>query len=370
MSVLSPLVPADVGETVWFKPPAAVAAKWSGVFPDDGSLMRARSMRPGAVKRAAAALFGVDAEDPAVVELTRGLVREVLGLEPQDVAGLDLTALGGMCVCLCHASSAKVDEALATMGRPRRGVPPPEITIENPQAQPGLEGQPPIQQPQPTAQQPPHGFWEMFQQQQQALVQQGQMLQSIQQQLSQQPQQQQQQIQQPQQQQLQEQMLEQPPVTLFPADAQDVREWVQPIKDDALGLVTQLEARYVSGLAHVPGGEVLSEAFASLKLFVMGAAYTANWVETPFRELGNQLLKQLKVQHKFVTAKIPRRELMLQMTKHDDEADPVNRAAAVLLSKRKAKSGYGRGYASAAPSAASHTAHPKYGRGNGSAGRQ
>ncbi|KAJ9450187.1 hypothetical protein DIPPA_20905 [Diplonema papillatum] len=324
--------------------------------------MKARSMRPGAVARAAAALFGVDAEDPAVIELTRGLIREVLGVGPQEVAAMDAVELGGMCVCLYHTSGVKVDEALAAMGRPRRGVTPPELPAEDPRAQPSLEE---------PAQQPPPDVWELFQQQQQALVQQGRVLQSIQLQLSQQPQRQDQQ-QQRQQLQQDQQPQEQLPVTLFPADAHDVRDWVQPIQDDALGLVTQLEARYVSGLAHAAGGEVLSEAFASLKLFVMGAAYTSNWVNTPFCELGNQLLRQLKVQHKYVTAKIPRRELMLQMAKHDEEAHPVDRAAAVILSRKKpvAKSGFGRGYATAAAPTATSAAQPRYGRGNGSAGRQ
>ncbi|KAJ9439742.1 hypothetical protein DIPPA_70091 [Diplonema papillatum] len=68
---------------------------------------------------------------------------------------------------------------------------------------------------------------------------------------------------------------------VFPADADDVVQWADDIGADLHRLIYHLESRYLSGMAHLPGGEQLEEAFHSLRLWVMGVAYFDGWQGTP-----------------------------------------------------------------------------------------
>ncbi|KAJ9464824.1 hypothetical protein DIPPA_32510 [Diplonema papillatum] len=98
---------------------------------------------------------------------------------------------------------------------------------------------------------------------------------------------------------------------VFPADAEDVKDWVDEISTDPHRLIFHLESRYLSGMAHLPGGEQLEEAFHSLRLWIMGVAYFDGWQGTPQRQAGNNL-------HNYVRHNVPRRELKTELAKQGE----------------------------------------------------
>ncbi|KAJ9442189.1 hypothetical protein DIPPA_13471 [Diplonema papillatum] len=128
---------------------------------------------------------------------------------------------------------------------------------------------------------------------------------------------------------------------VFPADAEDVKDWVDEISTDPHRLIFHLESRYLSGMAHLPGGEQLEEAFHSLRLWIMGVAYFDGWQGTPQRQAGNNLLQLVRVQHNYVRHKVPRRELKTELAKQGEGmSGPVNavdKAAAVVMQRMSGK---------------------------------
>ena len=115
-----------------------------------------------------------------------------------------------------------------------------------------------------------------------------------------------------------------------PADAADVLEWDSLIESDAPYLVLQLETRWVSGSSHLPGGRILDEAFAALRLWILATAYVSGWGRTPQRELGNHLLRQVLLQVAFVRDRVPRAAIERHLAKEDPTSHPVMRAAAAV----------------------------------------
>lgn len=133
-------------------------------------------------------------------------------------------------------------------------------------------------------------------------------------------------------------MAQQDPVTdalFFPAEALEVQAWVQDIADDPRGLITAIESKYVSGLVHLQGGKILWEAFENLRLWILATAYFSGWERTPQCDLGNKLWESLRVQHQFVTRGVSRRQLMDQLQHVDPKADPVVKAANIVLQRKK-----------------------------------
>lgn len=121
------------------------------------------------------------------------------------------------------------------------------------------------------------------------------------------------------------------------ADAHCVSEWASDIEEDARTLIAHLEARFVAGLGHLSGGAILVDAFAALRLWILGVSFFQDWQQTPQKDLGNFLFKQLKIQYVFVTKNVPRKQLLEQLTKQDEEADPIYKAAVVVQQRQRAQ---------------------------------
>ena len=116
-------------------------------------------------------------------------------------------------------------------------------------------------------------------------------------------------------------------------DSVNVEDWVGAIDEDHRELIRDVQAKYVAGMCHLPGGDALGEAFDNLKYWILGVAELSGWQETAFKTLGQRLLDQLRIQRAFVVDKIPRTALVNHMRKNDKEADPIAQAVSALRSK-------------------------------------
>ncbi|KAJ9461170.1 hypothetical protein DIPPA_02468 [Diplonema papillatum] len=97
------------------------------------------------------------------------------------------------------------------------------------------------------------------------------------------------------------------------------------------------DRRHLSGMVHLPGGERLEEAFHSLRMWIMSAACFSGWETTPHRQAGNDLLQLVRVQYQYVRNKVPRRDLMLELTKQGEgvvgPTNVVDKCAATIMQK-------------------------------------
>ncbi|KAJ9462808.1 Nematocyst expressed protein 6 [Diplonema papillatum] len=121
---------------------------------------------------------------------------------------------------------------------------------------------------------------------------------------------------------------------VFAKDAKDVREWREPLLLDPWGLIRDVESAYVCGRAHLPGGEQLDSTFGMLRCWMLAMSATEGWTRSPDQlRLGNELLKQLRLQKLYVEEGMSRRDLLRQIGSQAE--DPLDKAAAVLRGKKE-----------------------------------
>ncbi|KAJ9462535.1 hypothetical protein DIPPA_25588 [Diplonema papillatum] len=125
-----------------------------------------------------------------------------------------------------------------------------------------------------------------------------------------------------------------PPALKFAAEATDVFAWRDAMRDDAEGLVRDLETAYVAGRQHMPGGDQLVSAFSMLRCFVLANAQTDNWDRSAeLLRLGNELLLNVRLQRMYVERGLSRKALLREVQHQSD--DPLEKAAAKLLTQKE-----------------------------------
>lgn len=124
----------------------------------------------------------------------------------------------------------------------------------------------------------------------------------------------------------------------YPDEATNVRDWAEVVLLDPEGLVRDLNLKYVASFQANPGGEILVESFTRLKGWILGvAAGSRGWTKNPqLVRLGNDLLKDLRMNYYYCAKRLPRSKLQRALAASSD--DPLTKAAAkVELAEKRTK---------------------------------
>ncbi|KAJ9457506.1 hypothetical protein DIPPA_21625 [Diplonema papillatum] len=121
-----------------------------------------------------------------------------------------------------------------------------------------------------------------------------------------------------------------------PSEVSGVAGWLADMRDPA-ALVQTLHGHFVAGLAHLPGGSILEDAFRALRLWILGCSEVQDWERTALRELGDFLLQQVWVQYFFVKDRLPRGALQQQLRRDDTAGHAVAKAAAAVAKQGGAR---------------------------------
>lgn len=124
---------------------------------------------------------------------------------------------------------------------------------------------------------------------------------------------------------------------LYPEEAGDVRDWAIVMTRDPEGLVRDLHGKFVAGFQAGSGGEALIEAHNRMRGWILGiGACAAGWVENPeLIRLGNDLLKDLRIQSAWCQKRLPRSAIEGALRQASD--DPLTRAMAKVEAATKKK---------------------------------
>ena len=119
-------------------------------------------------------------------------------------------------------------------------------------------------------------------------------------------------------------------------DTNSVLDWI-PIMEQRLTeiLLIKLESKFVGRAPPGPGVELLENYYNNLERFILAMEFIPGWDKNENAvSLGNNLLRDLKIQNMYCMNGTKRSDLINQLK--TEANDPLQKANAVLMAKKKA----------------------------------